>query len=345
MAVTRRQMLALPIWAGTAVGCASVGRRMSAGGGGGYVELATSGPAAAPTTILVAMPDTPQTRQVWTGLGDELGKQYRLVAVRVDGAGAADVFAEAIRRHHPAGIVLMNNPTVAAYRSYQRAMGGDRFPPAVIVMTSFLTGQVTHVSCATGISYEVPLITVVTNLRKLIASPLERIGVVVRSAQRAFVAGQAALARREQISVVEQEVSAEPNPSELKWALRRLKGDVDAIWILNDDRLLTPRLIAEGWLPGLSERPFCPTIVGAASLVSARQPFGTFAVLPDHVALGAQAAELMFDIADGSWVIPPDAQVLLPLSTTTAVDLAQARAHFSLREDALRQVDRIVDQD
>jgi len=98
--------------------------------------------ATAQATILVAMPDTPQTRQVWTGLGDELGKQYRLVAVRVDGAGAVDVFAEAIRRHTPAGIVLMNNPTVAAYRSYQRAVGGDRFPPAVIVMTSFLTGHV-----------------------------------------------------------------------------------------------------------------------------------------------------------------------------------------------------------
>jgi hypothetical protein len=343
MALTRRQMLALPIWVGTTFGCSSVGRRMNVGGG--YFELASGGPATAQATILVAMPDTPQTRQVWTGLGDELGKQYRLVALRVDGAGAADVIAEGIRRHHPAGLVLMNNPTVAAYRSYQRAAGGDRFPPAVIVMTSFLTGRVTHVACATGISYEVPLITVVTNLRKLIASPLERIGVIVRGSQRAFVTGQAQLARREQISVTEQEVSADPSSSELKWALRRIKGKVDALWILNDDRLLTPRLIAEGWLSGLHERPFCPTIVGAASLVSSRQPFGTFAVLPDHVALGAQAADLLFDIADQNWVIPDDAQVQLPLSTTTAVDLVQARAHFPLREDALRQLDRIVDQE
>jgi hypothetical protein len=343
MALTRRQALLLPIWAGTTVGCSSIARR--AGAGGGYLELASGGAGSAAATILVAMPDTPQTRQVWSGLADELGKQYRLVAVRVDGADAADVIGEGIRRHTPAALVLMNNPTVAAYRSYQRIVGGDRFPPAVIVMTSFLTGHVTHVLCATGISYEVPLITVVTNLRKLIASPLERIGVIVRGSQRAFVAGQAELARREQINVTEQEVSADPNSSELKWALRRIKGQIDALWILNDDRLLTPRLITEGWLPGLNERPFCPTIVGAASLVSARQPFGTFAVLPDHVALGAQAADLMFDIADQGWQIPGDAQVQLPLSTTTAVDLAQARAHFSLREDALRQVDRILDQD
>jgi len=80
-------------------------------------------------------------------------------------------------------------------------------------------------------------------------------------------------------------------------------------------------------------------------LVSAKQPFGTFAVLPDHVALGAQAAGLLFDIADAGWRVPDDALVQLPLSTTTAVDLVQARAHFSLREDALRQVDRVLDQD
>ena len=342
MAMTRRGVLALPIWAGTAVGCASIARRTS---GGGYLELASGGASAAAATILVAMPDTPQTRQVWSGLSDELGKQYRLVAVRVNDPGASDVIAEGIRRHTPAALVLMNNPTVAAYRSYQRSAGGDRFPPAVIVMTSFLTGRVTHVTCATGISYEVPLITVVTNLRRLIASPLERIGVIVRGSQHAFVAGQAALAQREQIHVIEQEVSADPNSSELKWAMRRIKDQIDALWVLNDDHLLTPRLIAEGWLPGLNERPYRPTIVGAASLVSAKQPFGTFAVLPDHIALGAQAAGLLFDIADAGWRIPEDAQVQLPLSTTTAVDLVQARAHFSLREDALRQVDRVLDQD
>jgi hypothetical protein len=242
-------------------------------------------------------------------------------------------------------MVLMNNPTVAAYRSFQRAAGATRFPPAVIVMTSFLSGHLTHVVSATGVSYEVPLITVVTNLRKVIASPIERVGVILRSPQRAFVQREAELARREQITVTEQEVSADPNWSELRWALRRLKGRVDALWILNDDRLLSPRLITEGWLPGLNERPYCPSIVGAASLVSSAQSFGTFAVLPDHAALGAQAAGLLFDLAENGWTVAPDAQVQLPLSTTTTVDLVQAKKRFSLREDALRQVDHILDQE
>lgn len=338
----RKLLLSLPACAGVVMACSSAARHL--GSGARYVEIASSAPPRPPKgTVLVVMPETRQTREVWTGLSDELGREYRVVAVRAEGPAAADAIAEAIRRDQPSGIVLMNNPTVAAYRNFQHRAGQTHFPPAVIVMTSFLEGSPSQIASATGISYEVPLITVVTNLRRVIATPIERVGVIVRAPLVGFVRRQAQLAKREQITVIEQEVSASPNASELKWALRRVKRQADAIWILNDDHLLTPRLIADGWLPGLNERPFCPTIVGAASLVSPAQSFGTFAVLPDHTALGVQAANLVFDIADNGWRLPDDIEVQLPLSTTTTVDLTQVRERFSLRVDALRQVDRILE--
>jgi hypothetical protein len=196
---------------------------------------------------------------------------------------------------------------------------------------------------ATGISYEVPLITVVTNLRKLVVQPIERVGVVLRPSLSGFVERQARLALREQITVVEELVDHRPNASDLKRALRKVKQHVDALWILNDDRLLTPQLIADGWIPGLNERPWSPAIVGAASLVSPGQSFGTFAVLPDHVALGSQAASLLFDIADNGWILPGDAEIQAPLSTTTSVDLVQAKERFELRPDALQNVDRVLE--
>jgi hypothetical protein len=154
---------------------------------------------------------------------------------------------------------------------------------------------------------------------------------------------QAALGKREQIRVVEATVSSDPNPSELKHALRRLKQHCDAVWILNDDRLLSQSLIAHGWLPGLNERPWVPTIVGAASLVSPVQSFGTFAVLPDHTALGVQTANLVFDVAANDWVLPSGSEIELPLSTTTIMDLVQVRERFALRAGALSQVDRILE--
>ncbi|HVU53305.1 MAG TPA: hypothetical protein VHL80_21620 [Polyangia bacterium] len=341
MALSRRRFLLTVPLTGLGAACSSALPRLH---GGAPLEIATSKPAGpAKGTILVAMPETVQTREVWTGLRDELARDYDLVAVRVEGREAAADIAAAMARYRPNGVVLMNNPTVAAYRAYQQQSGQERFPPAVVVMTSFFDGHLPQLVTATGISYEIPLITVVTNLRKVISSPVEKVGVVVRPSLRGFVQRQAALAAREQVQVIEQPVSASPNSSEIKWALRRLKHHIDALWILNDDRLLTPRLIVDGWLPGLNERPYCATIVGAAALVSPQQSFGTFAVLPDHTALGVQAAGILFDLADNNWALPAGAPVQLPVSTTTTVDLVQVRERFTLRADGLQHVDRIVE--
>jgi hypothetical protein len=341
MALSRRRFLLTVPLTGLGAACASSTPLLS---GGGPREFAASKPAgAAKGRILVAMPETVQTVEVWTGLRDELARDYDLVAVRIEGPASTADLAAAMARYQPNGVVLMNNPTVAAYRSYQQQSGRDQFPPAVVVMTSFFDGHLQQLVTATGISYEIPLITVVTNLRQVISSPVEKVGVIVRPSLRGFVERQAALAAREKVQVIEQPVSASPNSSEIKWALRRLKHHIDALWILNDDRLLTPRLIVDGWLPGLNERPYYATIVGAAGLVSPRQSFGTFAVLPDHTALGVQAAAMVFDLADNNWVLPPGAPVQLPVSTTTTVDLVQVRQRFPLRADGLQHVDRIAE--
>jgi len=342
MALNRRQfMVGLPVGCALLQGCAKGPVSPTTHY---YAEIARSKNASAKETILVCMPETPQTMEVWSGLRDELARNYNLVALRVEDRAARSVIEEGVRRHRPASIVLMNNPTVAAYNDYQHNAKNTTFPPVVIVMTSFLDPNRLQVSSATGISYEVPLITVVTNLRKLIDRPIDRIGVIHRPELNGFVQRQTALAAREQIGVVREVVGSSPNASELKRALRKLKEQAGAVWVLNDDHLLSPKLITEAWLPGLNERPWSPTIVGAASLVSPQQSFGTFAVLPDHAALGAQAASLVFDIADNGWSVPSDAQTQLPVSTTTTLDLAQVRERFSLRNDALRQVDRVLDR-
>jgi hypothetical protein len=289
------------------------------------------------------MPATPQTKEVWTGLSDELGKSYDLTAVEVATKSDVDIVRTALERHRPVAIVLMNNPTVAAYAEYQRSCPPNtQFPAAVIVMTSFLDGQPNVIQNGTGIAYEIPLITVVTNLRKVLATPMHRIGVVRRAQLRTFVERQAKLAAHEKIQVEQEEVGPSPNPSELKRALRLVRQRSDALWVLNDDHLLSPRLIVEAWLPGVTERPWIPTIVGAAPLVLPGESFGTFAVLPDHTALGVQAASLLFDLADEDWKIEPGARIALPVSTTTTLDLPQVKERFTLRDGALSQVDKIL---
>jgi hypothetical protein len=289
------------------------------------------------------MPETVQTKQVWTGLRDELSGDYQMAAIRLDASTDSPVIEEALRSYQPAALVLMNNPTVSAYRDLQRKYPGKRFPPAIIVMTSFLETQAADLHSATGVSYEVPLITAMTNLRRLLVLQQERVGVIGRAPLRGFIKRQVELSLREKVVVMQEEVSQSPNASEVKRAIRRLKQHVDVIWILNDDKLLTPRLISEAWILGLDERPWLPTIVGARSLVSATSNLGTFAVVPDHVALGGQAASMVLDVASNGWQMTADDRIQLPLSTTTTIDLVQTRERFTLQKDALQQVDRILE--
>lgn len=344
MALTRREfVISIPLCVASAWGCASTSQAVASNQ---LVELAKTTPESGESrTILVFMPETSQTKEVWTGLSDELGREFQLVAVRIDNASQAAVIGEAIVRYKPVGLVLMNNPTVTAYLRYQQAVKATKFPPAVIVMTSFVERESRALVSATGISYEIPLITVMTNLRKLVRLKSERVGVVVREPLESFVRQQIELAKREKVTVAVERISSEPNASEVKRALRNLKACADVLWILNDDRLLSPKLLADGWLPGLDERPWVPTIVGAGSLVSPVRSFGTFAVLPDHVSLGAQAAGMLFDIADNDWQLEPNPMVQLPLSTTTIMDLSQVKERFTMTDDALEQVDRILERE
>lgn len=344
MALTRRSfVVGAPLLAGFELACSALPGQPAEGRRDALLFASHASRAGAPR-VLVCMPETRQTLEVWRGLSDELGRDFELVALRVEGQRASETLVRGIQRYQPAGLVLMNNPTVLSYERVQAAAESASFPPAVIVMSSFLEGASSRLRAATGISYEVPLITMVTNLRKLIAAPIERVGVIHRPGFEGFIARQAALALREQTAVVREPVSQRPNTSELKRALRRLKQRCDAIWVLNDNGLLTPQLLADGWVPGLNERRWVPTIVGAASLVSPGQSFGTFAVLPDHTALGTQAASLILDIADNGWLLAAGTSIQLPLSTTTSVDLQQVRERFALRPGALSQVDKVLGQ-
>ncbi len=343
MALTRRDFLYLvPVFAASAYACTTGGQGPKLTNASRTMSVREPTTSVA-STILAFTPETPQTREVLTGLSDELQGNYRLVTVRLDSANEANVLTESIDRYKPSALVLINNTSVTAYRKYQELKGGQAFPPAVIVMASFLESQTSQLSCATGISYEVPLITAVTNLRKLVTLSRERVGVVVRAPLRGFVDNQIRLASREKVTVTLEEVDAAPNPSEIKRAIRRLKSRADVLWILNDDRLLTPQLISDAWVPGLDERPWVPSIVGAPSLVSARNPFGTFAVLPDHAALGAQVSDMLDDIASNDWKVPGGTAIQLPVSTTTTIDLGQVKERFALQPDALQQVDKILE--
>ena len=288
--------------------------------------------------ILVLMPRSPAAENVLSGLTQELERDYDLLTRYVDRSTTPARIDQIIRETDPRAIVLMNNPTVRLYRRYQALRRTDNFPPAVVVLTSFIERTSVGLQNFTGIAYEVPLVTSLVNLRALLRQPILKVGVLYRPEFADYIADQRALARVEQFDLQGVEVSG-TGPGEIRRALRQLQG-ADVVWVLNDNVLLRQRSITQGWLPYL-ERNWLPVVVNVGSLVTSDFDFGTFAVLPDHRALGLQTANVLLDLAAQDWRLRAQ-RIELPISVQTVLDVGIAQKRLQLNETELARVDRVI---
>ena len=118
--------------------------------------------------LFIAMPIAPAFHETRKALVAETSGTFNVTTFVVTPDTRAADFRAALDAAAPACIVLMNNGTVRMYRDYQRERPGATFPPAVIVMTSFLEDIRREIKRATGIAYEVPGVTAFVSLRALI---------------------------------------------------------------------------------------------------------------------------------------------------------------------------------
>ena len=129
----------------------------------------------------------------------------------------------------------------------------------------------------------------------------------------------------------------------LRTALRTLvkKKDVDVVWILNDNALLDIKFIREVWLPELNKLKI-PSIVGAEVLVNPQLNLGTLAVMPDHYAIGKQAAALLLELLSttNSNELPP---IEHPLSVVKVLNLKQALERLKVNQSKLGELDKLLE--
>ena len=296
--------------------------------------------------VLVLGPEIAAARDVVSGLGDELSHHATLVRREISAGTTVEGLAGLLNEVKPRVLVLLDNPTVRLYHAYQLAQPpGTPFPPAVILMTVFMEQASAGLRNVTGISYEIPAVTALVNLRSVLGRPITKVGVLLRHGFEAFIARQEQLAAAEGFSIVGRVLDDGNRKDAVKRGLRRLLDydHVDALWVLNDSDLVNPELVARAWLPVL-RHAHVPVVVGVPSLVSARLRFGTFAVVPDHRALGAQAAGLVDDLAQTGWQVNAR-HSLLPVAVEKILDLGLARALAPISQERLGEVDRVVVDD
>jgi hypothetical protein len=294
-------------------------------------------------TIAILMPLRTHTVETRNALVDDLSSSFNVVTIRTEAGVSVEQIGRDLVAAQPACIVVMDNRTMRLYRELQRAAPERTFPPAVILMTSFLDQAIGTLRDATGIAYEVPAVTSFVAARELAKKPIHRVGVIYRRAFAGMVARQARLAAVEKLTIVGAEVAEQPGLNAIDDALYDLIHErrVDALWVLNDNNLLARDALAEVWLPRLRDTPV-PVVVGVSTLVRPEAGFGTLAVLPDHEGLGSQAANMIFALSDNDWKIG-DLRVDLPISVRTVANVGQLRHDFGIKPGALDKMDEALE--
>ncbi len=283
--------------------------------------------------------------EVVKGLSDELSEDFSINELVLAKDAAVDQIQEKIKLTKPKVVVLMDNKSIALFKQYQSNQKEESaLIPSVSLMAVLVDDAIKGLKNASGISYEIPIVTSAVNLRGLLNTPLNKIGVIHRKFLTNFLQKNEAYCKREKIDVVpylipDDKAKIKPN---LKKAIKKIvKTDkVDALWLPNDNIMLHPSIIKEVWLP-LIKKYRVPVVVGVEVLVNPKFDFGTFAVLPDHVSLGIQAAEIIFDIMDNDWIVDMT-DVEPPVSIYKIINLPQVEKHFKIDKEKLQTIDKVA---
>jgi ABC-type uncharacterized transport system substrate-binding protein len=173
---------------------------------------------------------------------------------------------------------------------------------------------------------------------------VQRVGVVHRQWMNRLIMQNAAYCRTEGIELVSVSI---PNKSKildkkLKQGLKSLLDKkIDALWVLNDNALLNTGMLRTAWLPIVAQSEI-PVIVGIEPLLSSKLNLGSFAIVPDHYALGVQAASIIADIMEEGWQIG-ERTIEQPVSVKKMVNLTVlANKGLGYKPKALQNIDQVI---
>jgi ABC-type uncharacterized transport system substrate-binding protein len=295
--------------------------------------------------LLVIRQDGKDFQDALKGISDELRNDFDIFDKIITKKTEIAEIKKEIDLRQPQIIVLMDNSTIALFKKYQNSLP-DSVPriPSISLMGVLVQGAIEGLENATGISYEIPIVTSVVSLRAVLKISMKKIGVIHRQFLDDFMSHNRQFCKKEGIEIVNISL---PNKSDnyksaLKDGLKNLieSKKVDVLWVPNDNAFLQPEIMKDIWIPTLKKYKI-PIIVGVEVLVKPQLNFGTFAVLPDHISLGSQAAEMVYDIMDNDWNTN-GRKVEPPLAVYKIINFPQVKSNFDINDDLLKSIDKIV---
>jgi len=282
--------------------------------------------------------------EVEKGIYDDLEGEVTFSTLSISKKSKVKDLKQHMVKFQPDIIILMGNKAVNLYADYQALDLSKNYPPAVAVAALFIDQVNTGLKNVTAIRYEIPAVIGAVSIRSILQKPVKKIGVVYREWMTEMIEENRRYCAQEGIELVSIQL---PNKmknvsKKVKRALNTLSSEVDVMWILNDNGLLTKDAIVKAWLPDRAKSRL-PAIVGIKQFIT-KIPLGAFAVVPDNYGLGAQTAEMVFEIMDNNWQLD-EVKVHQPLSVKKFLNAKSLdNRGIRIKEERLGQMDEIIEK-
>lgn len=291
---------------------------------------------------LVIRGQTASFDDVVKGMVDDLDGELTIKELVVSKDLSVKDIETEFKKSKPKLVVLVGNKAVNLYASFQENNKDMDFPPAIAMAALFIDKFVSKLKNAKAIRYEIPAVTSLVAMRNILGTPVKKVGVIYREWMDDLIEENARYCKAEGIELVPIKLANKESnvESAIKKALDKFDDSVDAIWILNDNELLTASALGNAWIP-LRGKSKVPGIVGIKMFMTKFQ-LGSFAIVPDDYGLGVQAAGIIFELKDNDWQFEND-DVVQPVSVKKFINVSTLESKgVKYQQAMLNQVDEVV---
>ncbi len=244
--------------------------------------------------------------QARNGLINEIRDEFSVSVIEINENTSIDNIDSLFEGYDlPKLVVLIGNNAIRLYKQF---LNQNKYKTATIQVVAILAldlqRAVAGIDNVNAIAYETPMVTALVSFRRVFKKPVNKVGVLYRNFLKGFIEQNIRYCAKERIDINAIEISDDTSKIQLDIAsaLQTLikNEKVDALWIPNDNVLLKPEFLGNIWIPALKKKNI-PVIVGVEALVDPKLNFGTYAVIPDPVAQGEQAAEIIYNLKADDW--------------------------------------------
>lgn len=295
-------------------------------------------------TILILRASGKNFAETSLAIQDDLGDEFKFIEKVIKTDGEINHVEDYINSIKPRLIVLIGNLPIRIYTVYQNQNPKAEYPPSVALSALYVDRLIVAIKNIVGIRHEIPAVTSLVKMRELTGRPMEKVGVLYRSWMRDYIKLNAEFCQLEGIELVGVEIPNTLSIQKIKYHLKHLLNkDIDALWVINDNAMLSSRLMQNVWVPSVKQFSK-PVIVGVEGLTATALNFGTFSVVPDQYALGIQGAGLIGNILDDKIWQLDQKKIYEPLSVKKLLNLRLMKKHnIDVQESMLETLDGLIE--